>query len=84
VGSRSVCRRCQSSDQRIACHLEAVDMDITDRVWKLVFLVTALTAFFTVRERNNPSFMGFDLTQDESWAFLHDTLTEIATSYLKD
>jgi hypothetical protein len=59
-------------------------MDITDRVWKLVFLVTALTAFFTVRERNNPDFMGFDLTQDESWAFLRDTLTEIATSYLKD
>jgi hypothetical protein len=59
-------------------------MDITDRVWKLVFLVTALTAFFTVRERNNPELMGFDLTQDESWAFLRDTLTEIATSYLKD
>jgi AcrR family transcriptional regulator len=63
--------------------LEAADTDITDRVWKLIFLVAALTAFFTVRERNNPELMGFDLTQDESWAFLRDTLTEIATSYLK-
>ena len=50
----------------------------------MIFVVSALTAFFTVRERNNPDFLGFDLTDDESWDFLRDTISEIAAAYLKD
>jgi AcrR family transcriptional regulator len=60
------------------------DKDISDRVWKLIFVVSALTAFFTVRERNNPEYMGFDLTQDDAWEFLHEAVEEIASAYLKE
>lgn len=63
---------------------ETADKDIGDRVWKLIFVVTALTAFMSVRERSNPVFLGFDLTQDDSWDFLRETVAEIAAAYLKD
>ena len=64
--------------------LETADKDITDRVWKMIFVVSALTAFMSIRERNNPDFLGFDMTQDDSWEFLRDTVSEIAAAYLKD
>ncbi|MGI9291318.1 MAG: TetR/AcrR family transcriptional regulator, partial [Gammaproteobacteria bacterium] len=64
--------------------LDTADKDISDRVYKLIFVVSALTAFMSVRERNNPDFLGFDLTQDDSWEFLRNTVTEMATAYLKD
>ena len=62
---------------------EAKD-DIDDKVFNLIFLVNIVTAFAAIRERNNPHFLGFDMTQDESWDFLRNTIAEIAASYLKD
>jgi AcrR family transcriptional regulator len=64
--------------------LEAAEPDITDRVYKIIFLTSALTAFFAVRERNNPNFLGYDLTQDESWDYIRESIQEITRAYLKD
>jgi AcrR family transcriptional regulator len=63
---------------------ETADKDISERVTKMIFVVTALTAFLTVRERNNPAFLDYDLSQNDSWDFLQETVAEIATAYLKD
>lgn len=64
--------------------LDSADKDITDRVWKMIFFTSAMTAFFSVRERNNPQFLGFDLTDDDSWEFIRESIREIARAYLKD
>ena len=64
--------------------LESADSDLSDRAWKLILIVTALTSFMSVRERSNPIFMGMDLQDDETWEFLRDTVWEIAGKYLKD
>jgi AcrR family transcriptional regulator len=64
--------------------LDTADTDITDRVWKLIYVVNALTAFLAIRERNNPTYLGLDLTDDESWQFLRDTVGDMVDSFLKD
>jgi len=64
--------------------LETAETDISDRVWKLIFMVNALTAYMAIRERANPSYMGFDMTEDESWTFLRDTVGDVAEKYLKE
>jgi AcrR family transcriptional regulator len=64
--------------------LDTSDKDIEDRVWRLIYMVNAVAAFMTIRERNNPTYLGFDLADDESWDFLRDTVTDMANSYLKD
>ena len=64
--------------------LETADSDLTDKVWKLIFLANTLTAYAAIRERNNPKYLSLDLSQDESWNFISDAITDIATSYLKD
>ncbi len=63
--------------------LETTDTDITDRVWRLIYIVNALTAYMTIRERANPSYLGFDLNDDESWEFLRDTVRQLADKYLQ-
>jgi AcrR family transcriptional regulator len=64
--------------------IDTADKDIGDRVWKMIFLTSAMTSFFAVRERNNPQFLGFDLSQDDSWEFIRETIQEIARAYIKD
>jgi len=64
--------------------LETADEGVADRVWKLIFIVNALTAYMAIRERVNPSYMGFDMTEDESWDFLRDTVRDVAENYLKE
>ncbi len=64
--------------------IDKADKDISDRVYKIIFLVSALTAFFSVRERNNPTFLGFDFSDKESWDFLEDAIQDVARAYLKD
>lgn len=64
--------------------LETVGEDVADKVWKLIFMVNALTAYMAIRERSNPSYMGFDMTEDESWEFLRDTVGDLAEKYLKE
>ncbi len=63
--------------------LEKSEKDISDKVWKLIYMVNALTAYMTIRERTNTSYLGFDMTDDESWVFLRDTVSDIADKYLK-
>lgn len=65
-------------------HLETVGEDVADKVWKLIFMVNALTAYMAIRERANPSYMGFDMTEDQSWEFLRDTVGDVAEQYLKE
>ena len=64
--------------------LESADKDLGDRVFRLIYMVNALTAFLAIRERNNPDYMGMDMADDESWQFLHDTVAGLADSYLKE
>ncbi len=64
--------------------LEKADKDISERVWRMIFITAALTAFFSIRERNNPEYLGLDFSEDETWDFVRDIVAEIATSYLKD
>ena len=64
--------------------LETTEKDISDKVWKLIYLVNAMTAYMTIRERGNSTYLGFDLTEDESWSFLRDTVSDITDNYLKD
>lgn len=62
--------------------LETADRDIENDVWKLIYMVNVMTAYLTIRERNNPSFLGMDLQDDDSWDFLRDTVTEMADRFL--
>ena len=64
--------------------LESADKDLGDRVFRLIYMVNALTAFLAIRERNNPDYMGMDMADDESWQFVHDTVAGLADSYLKE
>jgi AcrR family transcriptional regulator len=64
--------------------LETSDRDIEDDVWKLIYMVNVMTAYLTIRERNNPNYMGMDLQDDESWDFLRDTVTQMAERFLVD
>jgi AcrR family transcriptional regulator len=64
--------------------LDKLDEDISERVWRLIYIVSALTAFFSIRERNNPTFLGVDLSDDESWDLIRDIVGDVAQAYLKD
>lgn len=64
--------------------LDTAERDITDLVWKLIYVVNALTAYMTIRARNNPNYFGFDLAQDASWEFLRDTVSQMAERYLEE
>jgi AcrR family transcriptional regulator len=62
---------------------ESIDQDISDKVWGLIYIISAVTTFFTVRERNNPMFLGLDLSDDETWKFLRKAIADMSISYLK-
>jgi len=62
--------------------LEMAERDIEDDVWKLIYMVNVMTAYLTVRERNNPTYLGMDLQDDDSWDFLRDTVKEMADKFL--
>lgn len=64
--------------------LEKAERDISGDVQRLIFMVNAVTAYMAVRERNNPLYLGFDMTEDESWGYLRDTVAGIADRYLKE
>lgn len=64
--------------------LETADTDIEEQVWKLIYLINAVTAYMTIRERANPSYLGFDLTDDDAWKFLRDTVADVADKYLRE
>jgi AcrR family transcriptional regulator len=64
--------------------LETAGRDIEDQVWKLIYLVNTVTAYMAIRERSNPLYLGFDLTDDDAWTFLRDTVAEVTDKYLKD
>ena len=64
--------------------LDKADRDITDQVWKLIYLVNAIAAYMAIRERANPTYLGFDLSDDDAWQFLRDTVSEVADKYLTD
>jgi AcrR family transcriptional regulator len=62
--------------------LEDSDRDMGEDIWNLVFVVNGLAAYLAIRERNNPTYLGMDLNDDDSWAYLRDTVTDIAQRYL--
>ena len=64
--------------------LESAETDLSDKVWRLIFVINAVTAFMGVRERNNPEYMGLDLREDEAWELLRDTIWQMSGKYLKD
>ncbi|MEJ2139279.1 MAG: TetR/AcrR family transcriptional regulator [Gammaproteobacteria bacterium] len=64
--------------------LETAGRDIEDQVWRLIYLVNTVTAYMAIRERSNPLYLGFDLTDDDAWTFLRDTVAEVTDKYLKE
>lgn len=64
--------------------LETADRDIEEQVWKLIYLVNGITAYMAIRERSNAAYLGFDLTDDEAWKFLRDTVADVTDKYLRD
>lgn len=64
--------------------LETAERDIEDDVWRLIYMVNVLTAYLAIRERTNPTFLGMDLHDDESWDFLRDTVDQMAERFLAD
>ena len=64
--------------------LETAGRDIEDQVWKLIYLVNTVTAYMAIRERSNPLYLGFDLTDEDAWTFLRDTVAEVTDKYLKE
>jgi AcrR family transcriptional regulator len=62
---------------------ESIDQDISDKVWGLIYIIYAVTTFLTVRERNNPQFLGLDLSNDETWKLLRKIISDMSISYLK-
>lgn len=64
--------------------LGTAERDIEDDVWRLIYVVNTLTAYLAIRERNNPTYLGMDLTDDESWDFLRDTVADMADRYLQE
>jgi AcrR family transcriptional regulator len=64
--------------------LETAEKDISEKVWKLIFMVNALTAYMAIRERSNPFYMGLDMTEDESWVMLRATVGDVAEKYLEE
>ncbi len=65
-------------------NLETADKGLTDQVWNLIFMVNGLASYLAIRERNNPTYLGMDLNDDESWQYLRDTVADIAEKYLAD
>lgn len=64
--------------------LETADHDISERVWRMIFITAALTAFFSIRERNNPEFLGLNFAEDDTWDMVRDIVSDIAGTYLKE
>lgn len=62
--------------------LETADRDLHDQVWNLIFMVNGLASYLAIRERNNPTYLGMDLNDDDSWQYLRDTVAEITDKYL--
>jgi len=62
--------------------LDTAERDLSDEVWNLIYVVNVLTAYLSIRERNNPTYLGMDLKEDESWDFLRDTVAEMTDRYL--
>jgi len=62
--------------------LDEADADLHDQVWNLIFTVNGLVSYLAIRERNNPTYLGMDLKEDESWQFLRDTVADITEKYL--
>jgi len=57
--------------------------DLADKVGRLVMVVNAVTAYTTIRERNNPEYLSMHL-DDESWQRLRRTVDELAEKFLAD
>ncbi len=62
--------------------LDEADRDLADQVWNLIFMVNGLVSYLAIRERNNPTYLGMDLNDDESWQYLRGTVADIADKYL--
>ncbi|MBT8422537.1 MAG: TetR/AcrR family transcriptional regulator [Gammaproteobacteria bacterium] len=64
--------------------LEDAETDLTEQVWNLIYIVNGLASYLAIRERNNPTYLGMDLNDDDSWDYLRNTVGEIADRYLAE
>ena len=55
--------------------------EVMEKVTRLNMVVSAVTAYITIRERNNPQYLGIPLN-DETWRQLRDTIDELAEKFL--
>ena len=63
-------------------NLDDEEADLSDKIWNLIYMVNGLASYLAIRERNNPTYLGMDLNDDESWDYLRNTVGEITDSYL--
>ena len=57
--------------------------EFRERNARLIPVVNAVTAYMTIRERNNPKYLGLELG-DETWNRLRETIDEIVERFLDD
>jgi len=62
--------------------LDTADRDMSDQVWDLIYMVNGLASYLAIRERNNPTYLGMDLKDEESWQYLRNTVSALAERYL--
>ena len=65
-------------------NLDDAETDLSDQVWNLIYIVNGLASYLAIRECNNPTYLGMDLHDDDSWDYLRNTVGEIADRYLKE
>ncbi len=63
---------------------DSVDTLHGDKVWALIVMVSAMTAYFCIRERTNPEYLDMDFSQEESWTFLLQAIDTMADAFLTD
>jgi AcrR family transcriptional regulator len=64
--------------------IDSKDREFVDQVWKLTQFVYAIVAYFTIRTRNNPAYIGMDLSTDEAWVYIRATVDEMVVHFLPD
>jgi AcrR family transcriptional regulator len=51
------------------------DAVVKDTTPRLIMTVNSLVAYLCIRERNNPEYLGFDMTKDANWDYVIETIT---------
>ena len=65
-------------------HINTNAPQLIEQVWKLTYLVNAITAYMAVRRGGNSMYLGYDLKTDEAWDYLRAIVDEMTVRFLND